>query len=131
VIFAATSFCIVSQRVFIVVSVYFVIDSVRKLLDISSYVTRGYQCSATGVTETSINEKHSVACSCFRRFLVRTSDERSDISKSLEICASCPRSLPPAPLSFHKSTQITLVNTTSTLHQETKQINEPVRLVSL
>jgi hypothetical protein len=31
--FAAIILCVASQRVFIVVSVYFVIDSVRKLLD--------------------------------------------------------------------------------------------------
>jgi uncharacterized protein HemY len=34
--FAAITLCVASQRVFIVV-VYFVIDSVRKLLDIPSY----------------------------------------------------------------------------------------------
>jgi len=34
--FVAITLCIASQRVFIVV-VYFVIDSVRKLLDIPSY----------------------------------------------------------------------------------------------
>jgi hypothetical protein len=37
VIFAAVTLCVTSQRVFVVVSVYFVIDSVRKLLDSSSY----------------------------------------------------------------------------------------------
>jgi hypothetical protein len=37
--FAAITLCVVSQRVFIVVSVYFVIDSVRKLLDTPSYST--------------------------------------------------------------------------------------------
>jgi hypothetical protein len=36
--FAATTLCVASQRVFIVVSVYFVIDSVRKLLDTPSYL---------------------------------------------------------------------------------------------
>jgi hypothetical protein len=36
--FAAITLCVASQRVFIVVSVYFVIDSVRKLLDKSSYM---------------------------------------------------------------------------------------------
>jgi hypothetical protein len=36
--FAAIVLCVASQRVFIVVSVYFVIDSVRKLLDTPSYV---------------------------------------------------------------------------------------------
>jgi hypothetical protein len=35
--FAAITHCVASQRVFIVVSVYFVIDSVRKLLDTPSY----------------------------------------------------------------------------------------------
>jgi hypothetical protein len=34
--FAAITVCVASQRVFIVVSVYFVIDSVRKLLDTPS-----------------------------------------------------------------------------------------------
>jgi len=37
--FAAITLCVASQRVFIVVSVYFVIDSVRKLLDIHAYAT--------------------------------------------------------------------------------------------
>jgi hypothetical protein len=37
--FAAITLCVTSQRVFIVVSVYFVIDSVRKLLDTPSYVS--------------------------------------------------------------------------------------------
>jgi hypothetical protein len=36
--FAAITFDVASQRVFIFV-VYFVIDSVRKLLDIPSYIT--------------------------------------------------------------------------------------------
>jgi hypothetical protein len=35
--FAAITLCVASQRVFIVVSVYFAIDSVRKLLDKPSY----------------------------------------------------------------------------------------------
>jgi hypothetical protein len=35
--FAAITLCVAFQRVFIVVSVYFVIDSVRKLLDTLSY----------------------------------------------------------------------------------------------
>jgi hypothetical protein len=36
--FAAITLCVASQRVFIVVSVYFVIESVRKLLDTPSYI---------------------------------------------------------------------------------------------
>jgi hypothetical protein len=35
--FAVIALCVASQRVFIVASVYFVIDSVRKLLDILVY----------------------------------------------------------------------------------------------
>jgi hypothetical protein len=35
--FAAITLCIASQRVFIVVGVYFFINSVRKLLDTPSY----------------------------------------------------------------------------------------------
>jgi len=35
--FAAISFCVASQRVFVIV-VYFITDSVRKLLDITSYL---------------------------------------------------------------------------------------------
>jgi hypothetical protein len=37
--FAAITLCVASQRVFIVIRVYFVIDSVRKLLDTPSYAT--------------------------------------------------------------------------------------------
>jgi hypothetical protein len=37
--FAAIIHCVASQRVFIVVFNYFVIDSVRKLLDTPSYLT--------------------------------------------------------------------------------------------
>jgi hypothetical protein len=35
--FATITICVASQRVFIAGSVYFIIDSVRKLLDIPSY----------------------------------------------------------------------------------------------
>jgi hypothetical protein len=38
--FAAMTLCVVSQLVFTVVSVYFIIDSVRKLLDTPSYFLR-------------------------------------------------------------------------------------------
>jgi hypothetical protein len=36
--FDAITLCVASQRVFIAVSVYFFIDSVRKLLDTLSYI---------------------------------------------------------------------------------------------
>jgi hypothetical protein len=49
--FAAITLCVASQRVFIVVSVYFVIDSVRKLLDTPSY-----------------NSPHSQLSQCSRSF---------------------------------------------------------------
>jgi hypothetical protein len=38
--FAAITLCVASQRVFIIIVVYFVIDSVRKLLDTPSYKCR-------------------------------------------------------------------------------------------
>jgi hypothetical protein len=40
VTFAAITLCVASQRVFNIVNVYFVIDSVRKLLDIPSHVPK-------------------------------------------------------------------------------------------
>jgi len=39
VTFAAITLCVASQRLFIVVSIYFVFDSVRKLLDTHSYMS--------------------------------------------------------------------------------------------
>jgi hypothetical protein len=38
--FATITLCVASQRVFVVVSIYFVIDSVRKLLDSLSYLPK-------------------------------------------------------------------------------------------
>jgi hypothetical protein len=53
--FAAITLCVASQRVFIVV-VYFVIDSVRKLLDTPSYFTlliaRQKQPESSGLSGT-------------------------------------------------------------------------------
>jgi hypothetical protein len=46
--FAAITLCVASQRVFIVVSVYFVIDSVRKRLDTPSYSGSGVHVSCFG-----------------------------------------------------------------------------------
>jgi citrate lyase synthetase len=40
--FCFITLCIASQRVFVVVAVYFVIDSVRKLLDTPSYIISAY-----------------------------------------------------------------------------------------
>jgi hypothetical protein len=39
--FAAVTHCVTSQRVFIVINVYFVIDSVWKFLDTPSYIVDG------------------------------------------------------------------------------------------
>jgi len=41
--FDAISSCFASERLFIVVSIYFVIDSVRKLLDTTSYYLAHFQ----------------------------------------------------------------------------------------
>jgi hypothetical protein len=38
--FAAVTLCVASQRVFVIVSVYFVIDSVRKPLDTQLYLAQ-------------------------------------------------------------------------------------------
>jgi hypothetical protein len=48
--FAAITLFVASQRVFIVVSVYFVIDSVRKLLDTPSYPRQGSVVTRRRVT---------------------------------------------------------------------------------
>jgi hypothetical protein len=61
VTFAAITLCVASQRVFIVVSVYFVIDSVRKLLDTPSYGWKVIKkdtlfCKCTDVTNHLIEE---------------------------------------------------------------------------
>jgi hypothetical protein len=40
--FAAITLCVACQRVFIVVSVYFVIDSIQKVSDTPSYYLRRY-----------------------------------------------------------------------------------------
>jgi hypothetical protein len=44
---AAINLCVASRRVFTVISVYFVIDSIRKLLDTPSYVP---VCTLTAMT---------------------------------------------------------------------------------
>jgi hypothetical protein len=45
--FAAVTLCVASQQVFIVLIVYFVIESVRKLLDTTSYLSRVMQVPVT------------------------------------------------------------------------------------
>jgi hypothetical protein len=47
--FDAITLCVASQRVFVVVSVYFVIDSVRKLLDTPSYLKIDHCCFLTPI----------------------------------------------------------------------------------
>jgi hypothetical protein len=42
--FATITLCVASQRVFIVISVYFIIHSVRKLLDTPSYNAKRSLC---------------------------------------------------------------------------------------
>jgi hypothetical protein len=46
--FSVITLCVASQRVFIVVSVYFVIDSVRKRLDTPSYYE--VEVTSSGIT---------------------------------------------------------------------------------
>jgi hypothetical protein len=59
--FVAITFHVASQRMFIVVSIYFVIDSVRKLLDRPSYTNYKANCrkeSFTDVISTSCKHKY-------------------------------------------------------------------------
>jgi hypothetical protein len=56
--FAAITLCVASKRVFIIV--YFVIDSVRELLDTPSYINSKQQKDKTGLSVTSC----SVFVSC-------------------------------------------------------------------
>jgi hypothetical protein len=50
--FTAITLCVASQRVFIFVSVYFVNDSIRKLLDTPSYI---FNLSSTRVERLKLN----------------------------------------------------------------------------
>jgi uncharacterized protein HemY len=54
--FAAITVRVASQRVFIAVVVYFVIDSVRKLLDTPSYIQH-FGCETCGKTAIWKTEK--------------------------------------------------------------------------
>jgi hypothetical protein len=66
--FAAISLCVASQRVLIVVIVYFVIDSVRKLLDTLSYTNR-YISLLVIITTICMKRRSSVVstlASCWR-----------------------------------------------------------------
>jgi hypothetical protein len=56
--FDAITLCVASQRVFIFVTLYFVIDSVRKLSDIPSYIV----CS---IDRTKTTRSWCCACWCF------------------------------------------------------------------
>jgi hypothetical protein len=55
--FVAITLCVASQLVFIVVSVYFVIDSVRKLLDTPSY-SQLTRLSGPAAVHRPPDEKH-------------------------------------------------------------------------
>jgi hypothetical protein len=61
---AAITLCIASQRVLIVVVVYFVIDSVRKLLDIPSY-TKKLWVSSMGVRSGFLLSGKNTNCKFF------------------------------------------------------------------
>jgi hypothetical protein len=71
--FAAITLCVPSQRVFIVAVVYFVIDSVRKLLDTPSYSDESYKCKTckkwnsvtqTGDTCLTFVSWRNIVCVC-------------------------------------------------------------------
>jgi hypothetical protein len=50
--FATMTLCVTSQRVFIFVSIYFIIDSVRKLLDTPSYILSPFGKSVQFLLQT-------------------------------------------------------------------------------
>jgi hypothetical protein len=60
--FAAITLCVASQQVFaVVVVVYFVIDSVQKLLDTPSYVQmHAHTCTRIGLVEQSCDKTSSI-----------------------------------------------------------------------
>jgi hypothetical protein len=78
--FAAITLCVASQRVFIVVSVYFVIDSVRKLLDTLSYIYLIW-----GYTAYTFNGIISILSKCVRNLILKISVplDSNQISSSL------------------------------------------------
>jgi hypothetical protein len=59
--FAAITLCVASQRVFIAVSVYFVIDWVRKLLDTLSYDSLTFEMN--GLVLSRQNFRNGCGCS--------------------------------------------------------------------
>jgi hypothetical protein len=70
--FAAITLCVASQRGFIVVSVYFVIDSVRKLLDTPSSVTGEQSRSSTVLRHDVVEGVRSVETFTVSTHLVLT-----------------------------------------------------------
>jgi hypothetical protein len=74
--FVAITFCVASERVFIVVIVYFVIDSIRKLLDTPSYVSHSRPAfliiSQCTVKTAYVNgQEWSVSCPVLHDVLLR------------------------------------------------------------
>jgi hypothetical protein len=81
--FAAKTLCVASQRVFIIVSVYFVMDSVRTLLDTPSYMAQKDNqavglCSLRGplnpldVTRSQVQTGIVIVANCHEPSILRT-----------------------------------------------------------
>jgi hypothetical protein len=63
--FATITLCVASKRVFVAVVVYFVIDSVRKLLDTPSYTRRSSSLHCVGNSRFSLCLiKHHIIKKC-------------------------------------------------------------------
>jgi hypothetical protein len=82
--FASITFCISSQRVFDVVTVYFVIDSIRKLLDTPSYKAYRKRMSKVEVTGEKIGP--TVAHACRKRRLKWVLPRLGVIAQGYQLC---------------------------------------------
>jgi hypothetical protein len=85
--FAAITLCIASQRVFIVVSVYFAMDSVRKLLDTPSYNTGCVRpWSPTARSEVNVKDaRNETSCHWGSRINPVTAPRRQRTSSSWSV----------------------------------------------
>jgi hypothetical protein len=86
--FAAITLCVASQRVILKISVYFVIDSVRKLLDIPSVCCRA-KCGMMINFETKKKTVGGIVMECFRNSPWRPRNSRKACIRSFAFRQTC------------------------------------------